>query len=247
MKNKFIFDLDDTLISTEYHYTQAKAKAIDYIVFLLGKKTPGVNEIVKTIEDIDRNALKELPNPYCVERYPNSFVKAMKLLCKEKKVKYTNRNIEEMLTIGYSAFETPADDIVPGAAETLDFLLYQQDKLMLLTKGDDSHQMKKAIANGLDRWFDKDSIKIIHADKTPEIILSMAGEHDKERAYMVGNYYRSDIEPAIDAGIKAIYIPNGSWNHELVENSIEKARQTKNVILLESIIEIKDRYFELFG
>ena len=47
MKNKFIFDLDDTLISTEYHYTQAKAKAIDYIVFLLGKKTPGVNEIVK--------------------------------------------------------------------------------------------------------------------------------------------------------------------------------------------------------
>jgi len=246
MKNKFIFDLDDTLISTEYHYTQAKAKAVDYIVFLLGKKTPGVNEIVKTIEDIDDKAVKELPNPYCIERYPNSLAKAMQSLCDDRKVKWSEKNVEEMLAIGNTAFETPATDIVPGAEETLNFLLYQKDSLMLLTKGDDNYQMQKVIANGLDRWFARNSIKVINSDKTPTVILSLLGNHDKEHSYSVGNYYRSDIEPAIDAGIKAVYVPNGSWKHELVKNSIEKALQTKRAVVLDSIIEIKNKYSELF-
>jgi FMN phosphatase YigB (HAD superfamily) len=246
MNNKFIFDLDDTLILTEYHYTNAKDEAIHYLIKILGKKAPGIEYMLEKMEQFDGKVMKEMPlSPYGLKRFPSSLVETMKFLCNREHVKYTKANIEEMEKIGKIAFECPCTDIIPNARETLDFLLYKKDELVLLTKGDTSHQMKKVFSNGIDRWFD-DRITVVQGDKSPEIILSLVGSHDKSRSYGVGNYYRSDIKPAVGAGITGIFIPKGTWRHELVEKGAENAGESGRVIVLDDIIEIKKKYKTLF-
>lgn len=246
MDNKFIFDLDDTLILTEYHYTKAKDEAIHYFIHLLNGKAPGIDYIIEKMEQFDRKVMKEMPlSPYSIKRFPNSLIETMQFLCDKEHVKYTKKNIKEIEKIGSIAFECPCTDLLPNAKKTLDFLLYKKDELVLLTKGDTEHQMKKVISNGIDHWFN-DRITVVQGDKSPEIVLSLVGGHDKNRSYCVGNYYRSDIEPALGAGIKGIYIPKGTWRHELVENSAEKAKETGRVVVLDDIILIKKEYGILF-
>ena len=250
MENAFIFDLDDTLIYTEYRYNMAKANAVSFISSIIGRKNSSIRNILDKIEEIDRCALKSWERPYAIERFPQSIARAMMQICSEKNVEYRKEDVEEIARIGMSAFQTSPEDIMPGVEDTLDFLVENGDKMMLITKGDFEFQMEKVNANGLHKWFKNSNILVVQQDKSPEVILEMLRSHgcmDNEHSYSVGNYYRSDIEPAIEAGIKAVYIPNGSWAHEVVENSIEKARQTKRAVVLDSIIEIKNKYSELFA
>ncbi|MEM0231185.1 MAG: HAD hydrolase-like protein [Candidatus Woesearchaeota archaeon] len=249
MDKLFIFDLDDTLIHTDYKYIRGYAEAICFITNFLGKRAIHLDRLLGYIHKIDEDAIKHSDKPYSIERFPKSICYAFGLICQEQGVQYKQRDLDNLAEIVTKAtFNVLPQDTIEGAYETLEFLVSRHDKLALLTKGEKNFQMSKIEICGLNRWFSEEDIFVSEVDKSPSLLLSIIKKYDitnKDKAYSVGNYFRSDIKPAFEAGIKSIYIPNGGWRYDANTEGIEEALNSGRVLILKRIDEIIKRYEEL--
>lgn len=107
-------------------------------------------------------------------------------------------------------------EIMPGVEETL-HALRPHHELYLFTKGDLEEQQLKIARSGIGELFDA---LIVAADKTvhtfEELVDSLG--LDPDRTWMVGNSPKSDVQPALEAGIHAIFIPHPmTWHLEHVD------------------------------
>lgn len=120
--------------------------------------------------------------------------------------------IADILAAGRALLSHPVE-LFEGIAETLDQLA-ERGRLVLVTKGDLLHQEAKLAASGLGDRFS--GIEIV-SDKTSDTFRRL---FDKEavaphHAVMAGDSLRSDINPALEAGAWAAFIPQeGAWSHE---------------------------------
>jgi putative hydrolase of the HAD superfamily len=93
-------------------------------------------------------------------------------------------------------------------------LLSQRHQTILFTKGSPAEQNRKIEASGLSGLFK--AIEIVK-EKSLDTFRDVIGRHrlSKPHTWMVGNSPRSDINPAIAAGIRAFYIPHAwTWERE---------------------------------
>lgn len=120
--------------------------------------------------------------------------------------------IEGILAAGRTLLAHPVE-LFDNVVETLESLA-DRGRLVLVTKGDLLHQESKLAASGLGDLFS--GIEIV-SDKTADTfsrIFAQYGVQPKETV-MAGDSLRSDINPALNAGAWAAYIPQeGAWAHE---------------------------------
>jgi putative hydrolase of the HAD superfamily len=93
-------------------------------------------------------------------------------------------------------------------------LLSQRHQTILFTKGSPAEQNRKIEASGLSGLFK--AIEIVK-EKSLDTFRDVIARHrlSKPHTWMVGNSPRSDINPAIAAGIRAFYIPHAwTWERE---------------------------------
>jgi len=85
--------------------------------------------------------------------------------------------------------------------------LANRHQLILFTKGQRDEQMLKLERSGLGPFFSRVEIP---AEKNTEAYLKLIAdvEIEPERTFMIGNSRRSDINPAVRAGLRAVYIPH---------------------------------------
>lgn len=105
-------------------------------------------------------------------------------------------------------------EIMDGVVETIVALQSHHD-LFLVTKGHEDEQRAKIERSGIKHFFD--AIVIVE-EKNESTYRSTVERFDLDPAktWMIGNSPRSDINPAIRAGINAIYIPHPqTWRLEL--------------------------------
>jgi putative hydrolase of the HAD superfamily len=97
-------------------------------------------------------------------------------------------------------------EIIEGVTETLEYLS-RRHALFLVTKGDFEEQSRKLDASGLRRYFREAEIL---AEKSAAVFRDLMTRRgwDPDRTWMVGNSRRSDIHPALAAGINAVYVPH---------------------------------------
>jgi putative hydrolase of the HAD superfamily len=104
-------------------------------------------------------------------------------------------------------------ELLPGVVETLQ-ALRRRHRLRLLTKGDPAEQRLKISGSGLAELFEH--VEVV-PEKEPEVYRSLAAAHglDPEHTWMIGNSPRSDVWPALDAGLGAVLIPHAqTWSLE---------------------------------
>jgi putative hydrolase of the HAD superfamily len=107
-------------------------------------------------------------------------------------------------------------ELMPEVSETLG-LLGARHELRLLTKGDHDEQQAKLDASGLAHHFASVHIVPEKNDATYARLVSDL-RLDVGRTWMIGNSPRSDILPARNAGMRAVYIPNENpWFLEQAE------------------------------
>lgn len=116
--------------------------------------------------------------------------------------------------------------LIPGVPETLEYLSTRQHHLLLLTKGNIAEQSGKVERSGLKDFFSAVEI-VVEKDVLTykEIVAKYALARDS--TWMIGNSPRSDINPALAAGINAIFVPHDmTWvlEHESVNSPPEGAR-----------------------
>ncbi len=97
-------------------------------------------------------------------------------------------------------------EILDGVPETLEYLALRHT-LFLVTKGDPAEQARKVQGSTLQAHFQ--GVEILN-EKNEGTFRSLVEKHlwDPYRTWMIGNSPRSDINPAIRAGISAVYIPH---------------------------------------
>lgn len=113
--------------------------------------------------------------------------------------------------------------LIPGVEETLRYLAERHD-LTLFTKGDPEEQKLKLDRSGLAVYFGHTAIV---KEKNAESYSALIGERqlDPKRTWMIGNSPKSDINPALEVGIKAVFIPHEhTWRleHEQVRTDCER-------------------------
>ncbi len=112
--------------------------------------------------------------------------------------------------------------LLEGVIETLDYLSPRYS-LVLLTKGDVEEQKLKVERSGIEESFRQ---VVIVQEKDVATYHRVAKELQvvPKQTWMVGNSPRSDINPALAAGLNAVYIPHPhTWRleHEDVQNTGE--------------------------
>ena len=101
-------------------------------------------------------------------------------------------------------------ELVAEVATTLAELGGRHD-LLLLTKGEPAEQQRKIDASGLARYFR--AVRIVR-EKQAAVYVALGVEEglDPSATWMVGNSIRSDVNPALEAGFGAVFVPNdNTW------------------------------------
>lgn len=146
--------------------------------------------------------------------------KAFTISLIENAVKISNGNISgndilEIVKLGKSLLELTATPL-PEVVETLT-KIRRLDKyqMIVFTKGEILDQENKLNRSKLAQFFD--NIFIV-SDKTPEEYRKLCRIYDCnfEQLMMVGNSFKSDIEPVLKLGGWAAHIPfHTIWKHEM--------------------------------
>ena len=109
-------------------------------------------------------------------------------------------------------------ELLPAVYDTLRSLR-ERHRLIIVTKGDAAEQMDKVERSGLQGFFT--AIEVL-PEKHTDAYLQLRELHgcEAERTWMIGNSPRSDINPALAAGLSAVFIPHDfTWvlEHETID------------------------------
>ncbi|MBV9225157.1 MAG: HAD hydrolase-like protein [Acidobacteriaceae bacterium] len=202
----FIFDGDDTLWKTEQLYDMARTRARQIV------KGAGLDGA--RWEEIERSTdIKNVRTfGFSTERFPTSCVQAYEQLCREVGCDAEARVAARVQRAAHTAFLRKAP-LVTRARKTLERLRASGHKLALLTKGNAELQNKRIHASGLSDLFE---VIAVVPEKNVEVIREVVARLKirPEQACMVGNSLRSDILPAIEAGLQAVWIDAHVWEYE---------------------------------
>ena len=192
-------DADDTLWDCQSYFSAAEQ------VFKETLRPYGTPE-----ETFDRLTRRELENMESL----GFGGKAFTLSLVETALSYgaSSAEVGTILRAGRAVIDLPATPL-EGVVETLE-ALHGRYRLVLYTKGDLQEQTAKIRRSGLTSFFDD---VLIVADKGEDDYrrLCRTSGCTPEEFLMIGNSFRSDIDPALRIGGSAIHIPfHLSWAFE---------------------------------
>ena len=202
-----LIDADDTLWENNIYFERAITAFISYLDHRI--HTPA--EVRGHLNAVERATVAT--HGYGLESFRKSLVKCFEQLTDAPLTEDKRQRI-------HSFVDSIADqeiELLPGVPETLAELA-SRHSIALVTKGDPEEQHDKLQRSGLARFFTK--VEVL-PEKHDEAYRSLSEKHGFEAAttWMIGNSPRSDINPALAAGLHAIFIPHDfTWvlEHEVV-------------------------------
>lgn len=136
---------------------------------------------------------------------------------------------------GLSLLSIPATPL-EGVGDTLSYLRrLRRYQLAVFTKGEIQDQEGKLLRSGLWPLFDRVVVVADKQERQYRELCSMFGI-GMEQLVMVGNSFKSDIEPVLQLGGRAIHIPfHTTWAHEQTDEYGHE-----NLIVAERFAELKE-------
>jgi putative hydrolase of the HAD superfamily len=205
MHYHLLIDADDTLWENNIYFEQATH---EFIAFLNHSQlTP--EEVRAVLDEVERLM------GYGSVNYTRSLIETYSRLT-EREVQ--DEDIQQIRQFGEQIRTHPLQ-LLHGVQETLSYLSPRHD-LILLTKGDPEEQKLKIERSGIEQCF-RQAVIVQEKDVATYHHITEQLHIDPKQAWMVGNSPRSDINPALAAGLNAVFIPHPhTWRleHEEVEN-----------------------------
>ena len=227
VRQHLFIDADDTLWENNIYFEQA----FDDFIAFLDHSTLNSEQIRKILDEIELANIKI--NGYGAKNFARNMCVCYERLAERDIVPDDIRQIERLAE---RIMEQPVEPI-EGVSETLEYLASRHD-LTLFTKGHPEEQKLKIDRSGLSLWFGHMAIV---REKDPESYSRLAVERGCEpsRTWMVGNSPKSDINPALQAGLNAVYVPHArTWHLEKTDLASGPGR----LVVLERFPELRE-YF----
>jgi putative hydrolase of the HAD superfamily len=233
-KQNILFNLDDTLSYCNRYFNQVISEFADQMTTWFDSVTK--EEIKQKQLQIDVAAINK--HGLKSERFPESFVGTYKYFCdltgREKK----KDEIQYLRKLGFKVFEIPVEPI-PYMSETLQRLKDEGHELYLHTGGDEANQQRKISQLELATFFEHRIFISEHKDTTALSDILKTINADPKITWMVGNSLRTDIVPALEMNIHAIYIPaETEWQYNVVEVDVQHSSAYFSVNSLQEVPEV---------
>ncbi len=200
MQQHLLIDADDTLCENNIYFE----KAVHEFILFLDHSSLRPDEVRAVLNEVEHDM------GYGSLNFTRSLLATYHRLAEHA---WTDEDLERVKAFGATIARHPIE-LMSGVQETLDYLA-SRHRLVLLTKGDEEEQKLKLENSGLAGHF---STVFIVAEKDQAIYHQLVHEMDLNpgRTWMVGNSPRSDINPALAAGLNAVFIPHPhTWQLEI--------------------------------
>lgn len=191
-----IIDADDTLWENNIYFERAFDGFVDYLDH--SSLTP--QQVRAVLDDIE--TVNARVHGYGSANFGRNLQQCYRHLA-ERDVQ--EEDLCAVLRFAEKILDAPTE-VIEGVPETLEYLAARHD-LTLFTKGHSEEQKLKIDRSGLGIWFGHTAI-VKEKDAAAYRELVAARNMDPDRGWMIGNSPKSDINPALEAGLNAVFVPH---------------------------------------
>jgi putative hydrolase of the HAD superfamily len=214
-----VFDADDTLWENNIYFERAFD---DFCSFLdHSQLTPAqVREVLNEIELVNAKL-----HGYGSKNFGRNMQQAFQHLA-ERKIRADD--LDHVMSLAERILEQPLE-VIDGVEETLAELA-RRHELTLFTKGHPEEQRMKVDRSGLGGYFAHAAI-VKEKDAPAYLRLIEERGFDPRQTWMIGNSPKSDINPALEAGLNAVLVPHPhTWvlEHQDLREGGERLRIIDN-------------------
>ncbi len=221
-----LIDADDTLWENNIYFERAIA---DFITFL-DHKTHTPAEVRGVLWEVERETIRL--HGYGMRSFASALVGCFERLSVEP---VTMELHDQIKAIAYKIAEHPME-ILPQVPETLADLA-QRHRLFMVTKGNITEQTGKLERSDLKAHFT--AVEVL-SEKNAPAYRGLVDKYSllRESTWMIGNSPSSDINPALEAGLHAVFVPhNNTW--ELERGEIMTAKGDRKLLHVESFGQLR--------
>ena len=207
-----LIDADDTLWENNIYFERAIAAFISYV----DHKEYSREQVREKLNEVERENVRL--HGYGLVSFRRALVTCFERL---GSAPVTPEKHERILSFAQSIADQEIE-LLAGVAETLPALA-SRHRLILMTKGNQAEQADKLARSGLAKHF---AAVEIPREKDPAAYAGVCEKYQlaPHTTWMIGNSPRSDINPALAAGLHAVYIHHPStWvlEHEHIDAAPE--------------------------
>lgn len=240
VKKLICFDLDDTLIDDNFKFETTFCDCLKAVLLGLATKSPEIDEVIATVREIDNRLLQELPKykKYTPHRLIEAWHNTYTIISERKEIPVKKHILDMLESYVWQNYEPPYI-VIAGAVDALIRIRALPDvRMEVLTIGDQEIQSRKVTYSRLDHYFEHVEI-VFHGDDKYLYLKEKADEYGPKNVVMVGNSIRSDINPALKAGVHAVYIQRGGWSQQKQEPISKDYHEVRRIFELpETVAQI---------
>ncbi len=212
-------DADDTLWENNIYFERAIGRFISF----LNHREYSPEQVREVLNAAERDSI--VKHGYGLHSFAHSLVATFEKLSVEP---VTPELHDRIRSFAHQISEHPVE-ILAGVPETLAYLAARHH-VILMTKGNAVEQAGKVERSGLKDYFE--SVEIV-PEKEEQTYRSAIAKYalQPDRTWMIGNSPKSDINPALAAGLHAVFVPHGNtWILEHDELATAPAPQRLLVV-----------------
>ncbi|HEY2857877.1 MAG TPA: HAD family hydrolase [Terracidiphilus sp.] len=189
-----LIDADDTLWENNIYFERAIASFIGY----LNHQTYTHTEVREALNGAERESILALG--YGLHSFTHSLITCFERLSPEQ---VSDENRDRIRSFA-ATIRDQEIELLPGVEETLGELATRHH-LILMTKGNHAEQADKLARSNLASFFS--AVEIV-AEKDPPTYAAVVARHElaPHTTWMIGNSPKSDINPALAAGLHAVHL-----------------------------------------
>ncbi len=199
-RQTLLFDADDTLWENNIYFERSIAAFISY----LNHREFEPYQVREVLNKIEREHTHI--HGYGLQTFRRSLVQCFEHLSDDP----VDEEKHARITSFVDSIASHEIELLAGVADTLP-LLAARHRLILMTKGNQEEQHGKLLRSGLSAHFVAVEVP---REKHREAYEEVIARHtlDVHTTWMIGNSPRSDINPALAAGLNTIFIPHShTW------------------------------------
>jgi putative hydrolase of the HAD superfamily len=228
-EQNLLIDADDTLWENNIYFERAIARFISFLNH--HEFTP--EQVREVLNDVERECV--VKHGYGLQSFAHALADTFERL---STVPVTAELHTQVRSFAH-AIENHPIEFLPEVPPTLQDLS-GRNRLILLTKGAMQEQTGKIERSGVKQHF---AACEVVAEKNSSTYREIIKKHDLDprTTWMIGNSPRSDINPALAAGLHAVFIPHGdTWILEHEE--VNPAPANQRLLIVGRFAELREHF-----
>jgi putative hydrolase of the HAD superfamily len=224
-----LIDADDTLWENNIYFERAIVRFISF----LNHHEFSPEQVREVLNDVERESIAT--HGYGLHSFSHSLVATFERLSVQP---VTPELHAQIMGFAQTIYAHPIE-FLPDVPQTLQYLS-SRHRLILVTKGALEEQSGKIERSGLREYFEATEIV---AEKHPEVYRALVEKHSlvHDSTWMIGNSPKSDINPALSAGLHAVFVPHGdTWILEHEE--VSAAPQGQRLLIVGRFAELREHF-----